>query len=100
MGRHRHGPAPGRLPIVLPWRRVTTVASNPGNNPVGGARRASPPTSALGLDRPGRDAPLTVTTVTAGFTFVKGMVFDGTNIRPDGSPKLLKLDGNGPSCKR
>jgi len=96
--------SPGRLYRIDPSQpagAVTTVASTLGNGPVGvafdGARFWTANNGgSVSIVTPGASIPWTVTTVTAGFTFPGGSLYDGSNIWvTDGVGKLLKLDASG-----
>jgi hypothetical protein len=99
------GTSPGRLYRIDPTQPaggVTTVASNLGAAPNGiafdGARvwTANPGTS-VSIVTPGPTIPWTVTTVTTGFSSLRGALFDGANVwvTADGAGLLLKLDSAG-----
>ncbi|HKA37484.1 MAG TPA: hypothetical protein VKH43_11740, partial [Thermoanaerobaculia bacterium] len=95
---------PGRLYEIEPANppgSVTTVASNLGSFPFGGAfdgeRLWAACNGAVCIATPQDPPPFSVMTATTGFSRPFGMLYDGANIwvtdRSAGS--LLKLDGNG-----
>ncbi|HKA36743.1 MAG TPA: S-layer homology domain-containing protein [Thermoanaerobaculia bacterium] len=97
--------SPGKLYRIDPSQAaggVTTVASNLGGNPTAiafdGSKIFTANTSgSVSIVTPGATIPWTVTTVTTGFTFAKGMTFDGTNtwMTDQIANRVFKLDANG-----
>ncbi|HKF44305.1 MAG TPA: hypothetical protein VKG01_14480 [Thermoanaerobaculia bacterium] len=99
------GTSPGQLYRIDPSQAagaVTTVASNLGGSPLGiafdGSRIWTPNEgSSVSIVTPGATPPWTVTTVTLGFSFAYGALYDGANVwvTDVGPGTLLKLDDAG-----
>jgi hypothetical protein len=97
--------SPGNLYQIDPTQpagAVTTVAATLGNTPFGLAFDGSRIWTAnfggsVSIVTPGGIVPWTVTTVTTGFTALRGALFDGSNIWVTDytAGNLLKLDGAG-----
>jgi hypothetical protein len=96
---------PGRLFQIDPSQAagaVTTLASNLGSGAYGltfdGLRVwTANNAGSISIVTPTASIPWTVTTVTTGFAFPTGALFDGTNvwISDQGDGKLLKVDASG-----
>ena len=96
---------PGRLFQIDPGQpagAVTTVASNLGSGAYGltfdGLRVwTANNAGSISIVTPTASIPWTVTTVSTGFAFPTGALFDGTNvwISDQGDGKLLKVDSSG-----
>ena len=92
-----------RIDPTQPAGAVTTVASNLGNIPnsiaFDGGRiwTADEVPGGVSIITPGASIPWTVTTVTAGFANLQGIVYDGANIwvTDYGVKTLLKLNAGG-----
>ena len=99
--------APGvlyRIDPRQPPSAVTTVASNLGGAPIRLAFDGASIWTAndqegagsVSIVTPGVSIPWTVTTVTAGFGALQGVLFDGTNVWVTSGPQaLLRLDSSG-----
>ena len=94
---------PGRLYRIDPGKAagaVETVASTLADEPLGltfdGARFFVVGT-ALSIVTPGPSIPWTTTTVTTGFSFLNGAIFDGTNvwITDSSAGRLMKINSSG-----
>jgi len=95
---------PGKLYRIDPRSvpgTISTVATNLGDFPYQGAYDGSRIWTAndasLSIVTPGASLPWTVTTVTTGFTQLRGALYDGTNVWVTDSNfgSLVKLDGSG-----
>jgi hypothetical protein len=98
------GATPGDLYIIDPRQAagpVATVASNLGSFPFGiafdGARVWTANSGSVSIVTPGATIPWAVTTVTTGFSSLKGTLYDGANIWVTDflANALLKLDSSG-----
>ena len=98
------GAAPGNLYLIDPSQAfgpVTTVASNLGSFPFGiafdGARVWTANSGSVSIVTPGATIPWAVTTVTTGFSSLRGALYDGANIWVTDflANALLKLDSSG-----